>query len=147
MGHRTASWGDLPRGSRIFVDTAPLIYLFEDDDEHLPAFQGLFEAIESGHLLMMISALTLAELLTGPLRAGQTGLARRYESVLCQHQVVPINSSVAVLGAKLRADHDLPMPDALQVAAAIEGNAALMVTHGRDYSGISALPIVEGIPS
>lgn len=140
----STSWGDLPRGTRVFVDTSPLIYLLEDDPDHLPRFEGLFAAIETGHLALMISAITLTEILTGPLRAGQTGLARRYEAVLSQHQILPINSSVAVLAAQLRVEHGLAMPDALQVATAVEGNAALFVTHGRDYAGVRALPIVQG---
>ena len=73
--------GELPRG-RVVVDSAPIIYLLEDDAVFAPRFAPFFERAEAGGNELVISTLTLAEVLTGPLRTGNERLAERYRSVL-----------------------------------------------------------------
>ena len=43
-------WLDLPRGTLVAFDTAPLIYLIEEHPIWLPIIQPFFEAISQGHL-------------------------------------------------------------------------------------------------
>ena len=68
---------ELPRG-RVVVDSAPIIYLLEDDAVFAPRFAPFFERAEAGGHELVISTLTLAEVLTGPLRTGNERLAERY---------------------------------------------------------------------
>jgi predicted nucleic acid-binding protein len=113
-----ALWGGLSEGATVLVDTAPWIYLFEDHAEFAPRFLGLFEAAERGQVQLALTTVTLAEVLTGPFKAGQTALAKRYETALGAYQVVPLS--------------------ALQI-----GSAAL-VTHDRDFSTVQGLPVLMG---
>lgn len=138
------TWGGLPAGSRVFVDTAPFIYVLESHLQFAKLFVGLFEAAENGTLSIVLSTVTLAELLTGPHKAGQTALAKRYEKALCQYEVVPVSVPIAALAAQLRAQHRLKLPDALQLATALEAGASAFVTHDRDFSGVTALPVLTG---
>lgn len=140
----TTTWGGLPAGSRVFVDTAPFIYVLESHLQFAELFVGLFEAAENGTLSIVLSTVTLAEVLTGPHKAGQTALAKRYEKALCQYEVVPVSVPIAALAAQLRAQHRLKLPDALQLATALEAGASAFVTHDRDFSGVSALPVLTG---
>ncbi|WP_158272810.1 PIN domain-containing protein [Limnohabitans sp. T6-5] len=144
MSQRSLVWCGLPEGSTVLVDTAPWIYLLEDHPEFAPRFAGLFEAAESGQLQLALSTVTLAEVLTGPFKAGQTALARRYETALNQYQVVPMTPSVACLAAQLRVQYRLKLPDAVQLASALDIGAAALVTHERDYSAVQGLPILLG---
>ena len=48
------------------------------------------------------------------------------------------------LAAQLRAQHRLKLPDALQLATALEAGASAFVTHDRDFSGVTALPVLTG---
>lgn len=139
-----AAWGGLPDGSKVFVDTAPFIYVLESHPQFADAFAGLFEAAAQGRLSLVLSTLTLAEVLTGPHRAGQTALAKRYEKALCQYEVVPASAAIAALAAQLRAQHRLRLTDALQLATALEVCASAFVTHDRDLSGVTALPVLTG---
>lgn len=139
-----APWGGLPAGSTVFVDTAPFIYVLEAHPEFADRFLGLFEAAAQGVLTVALSSITLAEVLTGPCKAGQTALAKRYEKALCDYEVVPVSVPVAALAGQLRAQHRLKLPDALQLATALEIGASAFVTHDRDFSGITGIQVLTG---
>ena len=94
-----ALWGGLQPGVTVLVDTAPWIYLLEDHESFAPLFLGLFEAAERGQLQLALTTITVAEVLTGPLRAKQTTLAKRYEKALNRYQVVPMSGAIASLAA------------------------------------------------
>jgi predicted nucleic acid-binding protein len=82
--------------------------------------------------------------LTGPFKAGQTALAKRYEKALLQYRVVDVSAPIAALAAQLRAQYRLKLPDALQLATALDIGAAALVTHDRDFSQVSGLDILNG---
>ena len=137
-------WGGLSEGATVLVDTAPWIYLLEDHAEFAPRFVGLFEAADRGQIQLALSTVTLAEVLTGPFKAGQTALAKRYETALGAYQVVPLSATVASLAAQLRVQYRLKLPDAVQLASALEIGAAALVTHDRDFSAVEGLPVLMG---
>lgn len=139
------TWAGLPNGALVVVDTAPLIYLFEGHPQFLPLFLGLFEAEAAGQLRAAISTITLAEVLTGPLRNGQEALAQRYESALAHFTVAPVSSAIAALAARMRARYGLKLPDAIQLATALNLEAAALVTHDRDFASVEGLTIVRGV--
>jgi predicted nucleic acid-binding protein len=137
-------WGGLSEGATVLVDTAPWIYLLEDHAEFAPRFLGLFEAAERGQIQLALSTVTLAEVLTGPFKAGQTALAKRYEAALGTYQVVPLSVAVASLAAQLRVQYRLKLPDAVQLASALQIGASALVTHDRDFSAVQGLPVLMG---
>ena len=137
-------WGGLPQGCSVLVDTAPWIYILEDHPEFAPRFAGLFDGAEQGHLQLALTTVTLAEVLTGPYKAGQTALAKRYEKALNHYRVLTLNAQVASLAAQLRAQYRLKLPDAIQLASALDMGAAALVTHDRDFSAVQGLPILAG---
>jgi predicted nucleic acid-binding protein len=85
-----AIWGGLSEGVTVLVDTAPWIYLLEDHPEFAARFVGLFEAAERGQVQLALTTVTLAEVLTGPVKSGQATLAKRYETALGRYQLVPV---------------------------------------------------------
>jgi len=139
-----ALWGGLSEGATVLVDTAPWIYLLEDHAEFAPRFVGLFEAAERGQIQLALSTVSLAEVLAGPLKAGQTALAKRYETALGAYQVVPLSAAVASLAAQLRVQYRLKLPDAVQLASALDIGVAALVTHDRDFSAVQGLPVLMG---
>lgn len=128
----------------MLVDTAPFIYVLEDHPELAPRFIGLFEAAEAGQVHIAMSTATLVEILTGPYKAGQPALAKRFEKALSVYQQVPLSSSIAQLAAQLRAQYRLKLPDAIQLASALDIGAAALVTHDRDFSKVQGLPVLTG---
>lgn len=135
-------WGGLARGATVLVDSAPFIYLLEAHPRFSDQFAGLFEAALTGDVQIALSTVTLAEILTGPFKAGQAALAKRYEKALQQYHVVPLSASIATLAAQLRVTYRLKLPDAIQLATALDIGAAALVTHDRDFSHVTGIDIL-----
>jgi predicted nucleic acid-binding protein len=139
-----STWLGLPAGVIVLVDTAPFIYMLEDHPTLAPRFVGLFEAERRGELTIAITPVTVAELLVGPLKAGHDALARRYERELQAYELVPIDATLAAQAARLRVRYGLRLPDALQLAAALEVGAHALVTHDRDFAAVDGLQVLTG---
>lgn len=138
------TWDIVPDGATVLVDTAPWIYLLQDHPDFAPRFEGLFAAADEGRIELALSTITLAEVLTGPYKAGEVALAKRYERALNNYQVMPFSAAVAIQAAQLRAQYGLKLPDAAQLATALDMGAAALVTHDRDFSSVQGLPILYG---
>ncbi|MHB8529012.1 MAG: type II toxin-antitoxin system VapC family toxin, partial [Caulobacteraceae bacterium] len=78
----------LSHGALLLVDTPPIIYVLEGHAELGPRFRPLFEAHGQARLVFAVTTVTIAEVLTGPLRAGDEVLARRCRTVLEGWRVV-----------------------------------------------------------
>ena len=137
-------WAGLPQGALVMVDTAPFIYVLESNTQFADLFLGLFEAAAEGDLTIALSTITLAEILAGPFKAGQTALAKRYEKSLTHYNVIPVSTPIAALAAQLRAQYRLRLPDAIQLATALDIGAAAFVTHDRDFSQVTGVEILMG---
>ena len=137
-------WGNLPYGATVTVDTAPFIYLLEGHMQFADQFAGLFASADAGSLRIALSTITLAEVLTGPFKAGKTALAKRYEKALSRYTLVPVSPHIAALAAQLRADYRLKLPDAIQLATALDIGASAFVTHDRDFSQVTGIDILTG---
>lgn len=136
-------WVDELHGQVVGLDSAPLIYFIEDHPVYRPLVQPFFDALDSGHLHVVTSTLTLLEVLIQPLRQGEAQLADSYRSILLGAKgvrMIPITESIAEKGADLRATYNLSTPDALQVAAMMESGATAILTNDID---LKSLPGVE----
>ena len=136
-------WGGLQENDLIVVDTAPLIYLLENNPL-ASSFEGLFKAADQGRLQMAISTISLAEVLAGPLKQGRDALAKRYEKALADFELIPVSIEISITAARLRAGSGLRLPDAILAATALETGAAALVTHDRDFSKLSGLKVLLG---
>lgn len=136
------SIGELPEGTLLLMDSAPIVYFLERHQKFGPVFKPLFEAHAAGRLRFAVTPVTIAEVLTGPLLAGDEALAERYWTVLESWHVVDLTAQIATNAARLRASLRLKLPDAVQVASALAIGADALVTHDRDFSRVRSLPIL-----
>jgi predicted nucleic acid-binding protein len=125
---------DLPDGSPVLLDSAPIIYFLEVHPKLAPVFSSMFERQASGDLHFAVMTITIAEILTGPLQSENEALAERYRAVLESWRVVDRTIRLAESAARLGASLRLKLPDAIQAASAIAINADALVTHDRDFS-------------
>ena len=58
--------------------------------------------------------------------------------------MVPLSAQVAVMAAQLRVQYRLKLPDAVQLASALDIGAAALVTHDRDFSKVLDFPVLNG---
>ena len=110
----------------------------------VPLQVGSFGAAAK-HCLRMsfaVTTITIAEVLTGPLLAGDEALAERYRAVLTSWYVIELTAEIAATAARLRAALKLKLPDAVQAASALAVNADALVTHERDFSRLTALRVL-----
>jgi len=136
----------IPSGSLVVVDSAPIIYFLEDHRTLAPRFAALFERAAAGDIGIAISAITLAEVLAGPLVAGNEVLAETYRTALTHGKgwsVVPVTEQIAVGAARFRARYRLKLPDALQLATVLAVGAYALVTYDRDFRSVRDVKVIE----
>ena len=133
----------LRNGALILVDSAPIIYLLEYHPKFGPRFRSLFERQAAGEIVFAVTTATIAEVLGGPLSIGQEVLAKRYRAIMESWEVVELSIDIAESAARLRASLELKLPDAIQVASAIAIGADAFVTHDRDFSSVTSLPVLN----
>ncbi len=126
----------------MLVDAAPIIYVLEGHSRLARRFQPLFDRQAAGDILFAVTTTTMAEVLTGPLAAGEETLAKRYRAVMESWQVVNLTPDIAESTARFRAALKLKLADAVQVASAIAVNADALVTHDRDFSRVKTLTVI-----
>jgi predicted nucleic acid-binding protein len=136
-------FGDLPEDPLVLIDSAPIIYVLEGHQKFGPRFKPLFEAHAAGRLRFAITTVTIAEVLTGPLRSHDDALARRYRAIFASWQSVALDIDIAESAARLCASLRLKLADAVQAASALAINAAALVTHDRDFSRVRALRVIS----
>jgi predicted nucleic acid-binding protein len=68
MGVNLAS--GIPDGATVLIDTSPIIYLLEGHPLSKP-FEAIFAAVDAGRIQALVTPITLAEIVSGPLKAGK----------------------------------------------------------------------------
>ena len=134
----------VPNGATVLIDTNPIIYVLEGSPLGA-VFRPLFEAVDNGRIRALVTPITVAEVVAGPLKARKEALAERYRRAITQSpgwSTRSIDSDIAVLAARLRLRHGLKLPDAIQLAVALEEGCYAVVTHDRDFSAVRDLPIL-----
>ena len=136
-------WVEALSGRVIALDTAPFIYYLEEHDVYLPLLDPLFASVTDGTVRVITSTVTLLEVLVAPSRDGDDDLVHRYRQMLLDTRgidVHPVSESVASTAARLRGEHAIRTPDAIQLATAICGHASHFPTNDRR---MPSLPDIE----
>jgi predicted nucleic acid-binding protein len=99
-------WIEALAGTIVGLDTAPLIYLIEENPIFLPFVRPFFEAVDRGEFRIVTSILTLTEVLVHPMRRGDKELADQHRRILLhasQVTTAPVSEIIADEAAQLRA--------------------------------------------
>ena len=133
----------LAAGALVLVDSAPIVYVLDQHPKFASRFRPLFERQAAGEIQFAVATITIAEVLSGPISAGEEALARRYRAVMESWQVVGLTADIAESAARFRASAGLKLADAIQAASAIAVNADALVTHDRDFSRVRSLTVLR----
>ena len=137
----------IPDGARVLADTAPIIYVLEDNPRFATRFRWFFDGVDEGRYECVVSTVTIAELLVGPLKAARHDLVEIYRDALTTargYEAVPLTVEIAQRAAEVRVMHNLKLPDAIQVATALAADAKFLLTADRDFSSVQELQIIMG---
>jgi predicted nucleic acid-binding protein len=132
--------------SRVFLDTAPVIYYIERHPEYATRVDPIFDALDAGVIEAVTSAVTLSETLVGPFKQGNASLARRFEEMVVRGPgvtFVSINEVIAREAAALRAVKRVHLGDALQLAAAKVSSCDCFLTNDLALSSVGTLAVVS----
>lgn len=135
----------LAKHLRIGLDTSPFIYLFERHPIYHPLVQPLFTQLKAPQHDAVTSVITLIETCVQPYRAENYELVDRYRHALTnaeQVRLVDITIKIAETAIRLRAQHNIRVPDALQIATAIEADATLFITNDKQFKRVSGIEVV-----
>ena len=122
----------LARVRRLFLDTAPVIYFVEKNPLYTARVKPIFGLIDRGELHAVTSPITLAECLIHPYRFHRPSVALQFRDVIVSGKNVtfaPVNEQVADKAAWLRANYNIALSDALQLATAIIENCDAFLTN------------------
>ena len=133
-------WIDRLHGKTVGLDTAPLIYYIEENPAFLPLVDPFFDAMMRGDFEVVTSTMTITEVLVHPIQRSNAALVATYRDILqnADHlRTVPFTADIAETAARLRADHKIRTPDAIQVATAIAMKADFFLTNDFNLSVIA----------
>jgi len=125
------------------LDTAPVIYFIEENPIYLPIVRPFFQALDQGEFRAITSMVTLLEVLVNPFRRGDAGLAQQYRDILLDSNGLTcagLSSEIAEETARLRSQHNLRTPDAIQMATAIHEGASFFLTND---ASLPSLPMLQ----
>ncbi len=125
-------WITALRGSKVGLDTTPLIYFIEENPVYLGTIEPFFEAVDRGEFSVVTSVVTLLEVLVHPFRRGDIQLAHQYRDILLNTDgltTVSVSHAIAEEAARLRAAHNIRTPDAIQMATALCEGALFFLTN------------------
>jgi predicted nucleic acid-binding protein len=129
----------------IGLDTAPFIYYIEDVAAFADLLEPVFGLLENHSLRAVTSTVTFAEILTKPFADKNFFLADEIKFTLKSFSslsVASIDEKLAEVAALIRARYTIRLPDALQIAAAIQGQATLFLTNDKRTKKVDAVEVL-----
>lgn len=130
----------------IGVDTAIFIYFIEENPRFLAAVAPVFIAADAGKLELVVSGLTLLEVLVVPYRVETTALAQRYETMLTRSRgvrMIDLTRAHFRLAAQLRAGSNAATPDAIQLSVSLSAGCTTFLTNDRRLPILPGLKIIQ----
>ena len=131
----TESSGSIPRLDRFIEDVTPYADLLNP----------VFDRLESRALGAVTSTITLAEILTKPLVDKNFTLVDEIKFTIRAFStlsMVAIDEKLAEAAALIRARHAIRLPDALQIAVAIQGEATLFITNDKRLKKVDGVEVL-----
>jgi predicted nucleic acid-binding protein len=131
--------------SKLFLDTAPIIYFVERNPQYLPYVRVVFEHIRDSLLTAVTSPVTLAECLVRPYRLGQTELQQEFIDLMTGIEgieFVRIDQTLALQAAQIRARYNLQLPDAFQIAVALAAGCEAFLTNDVIFRRVTELQVL-----
>ena len=110
-----------------------------------PVVDDIFDRLDQGTLAAVTSPITLLECLVLPYRSGTAALRRDFLDLIVDGPgvtFVPLDDSIALRGAELRARYNLSLADAFQVAAAMDAGCDAMLTNDAALRRVIEIPML-----
>jgi predicted nucleic acid-binding protein len=131
--------------TKLFLDTAPVVYYVEEDTRYLALVDPVFDRLDAGTLVAVTSPVTLAECLVMPYRNNQVELQQIFSDLIVNGTNVLFASIDREMGrraAELRARYNLSLTDAFQIAVALQSGCDAFLTNDMTLKRVSELSVI-----
>ena len=131
--------------TKLFLDTAPVVYYVEEDTRYLALVDPIFDRLDAGTLVAVTSPVTLAECLVMPYRNNQVELQQLFSDLIVNGANVLFASIDREMGrraAELRARYNLSLTDAFQIAVALQSGCDAFLTNDMTLKRVSELSVI-----
>ncbi len=130
---------------KIFIDTAPWIYLIEGEENFAVAVEKQLNQWITAEENLTTSTLTLLELLVVPKRQENKQLVRKYRALLLDilsEPLIPLSEAISEIAAQIRGENGFKTPDAIQLATALYSGADIFYTNDKRLSKFPDIKII-----
>ena len=120
--------------NKVFLDTTPLIYFLDNDENFGNKAKAVFEEILSNGKTLVSSVVTCEEYLVYPYRTNnQEKIDVFFEFMeACGIELIPISVEIAKKAAEIRAEYkDFKAMDSLQLAVAVCSGCDIFLTNDK----------------
>ena len=125
---------------RIYLDSAPIIYLVE---EVAPYASALETQLSASDAIQVCSELSRMECRVKPIRDGEAALLAAFDSYFSDiaFEVIPLSRQAIEQATVLRAQYGFRTPDAIHLAAAIVGGCETFLTNDSRLSRCTEITV------
>lgn len=120
--------------NKVFIDTAPFIYLLDNDPNYVSTAMAVFERLLDSEKNLVSSVITCEEYLIAPYRTNNLKKIEAFSSFIfdCGIEIRVIDEETAMKAARIRAAYQgFKSMDALQLAAACLSGCDLFLTNDK----------------
>ncbi len=135
----------LGRHRKIGLDTNVFIFQIEKHPKYLELVTPVFVWLEGPRAWAVTSTITMLELLVQPYRLSDIDRVNKFYALLSTYphlEWIAPTLEIADRAARLRADHHLRTPDALQAATALVCHASGFVSNDPVFRRIASLEVL-----
>lgn len=135
----------LARHRKIGLDTSIFIYQLEGHPKYAEITSAVFAWLESPGGRAVTSTVTMLELLVLPYRLSDFGRVNELYLLLSRYpnlDWVEPGLEIADRAARLRAEHRLGVPDALQAATALARQATGFISNDKAFQRVTPLDVL-----
>ena len=131
--------------TNLAFDTAPIVYFVEANRTYDNLVSNIFNRVAAGEIEGWTSVISLSEVLVQPIVSGRSDLQQAYRKFLLKSSnfhTVAISATVAENAALIRARYGLRLPDAIQIAFALDIGCQAIVCNDHSMRRVTELSIL-----
>jgi len=129
----------------VLLDSCIWIYFLEDHPLHADRIERMLRSAGKAKTELLVSELSLMEIVTGPLRQGNRRISGEYQLYLDRFpglRLIPISRAILLRAAHLRVRYGMKTPDAIIIATAINEGATLVVSNDRSWRSVKETEVL-----